>query len=41
MTQLQIHNPATGAVITELRCDDDASVAAKTAAARAARPQAP
>ena len=38
MTQLQIHNPATGALITELRCDDDASVAAKTAAARAAQP---
>jgi acyl-CoA reductase-like NAD-dependent aldehyde dehydrogenase len=37
MTQLQIHNPATGTMIAELRCDDDASVAAKTAALRAAQ----
>jgi acyl-CoA reductase-like NAD-dependent aldehyde dehydrogenase len=38
MTQLAIHNPATGAMITRVDADDAASVAAKTAAARAAQP---
>ena len=38
MTQLAIHNPATGALITRVDADDTASVAAKTAAARAAQP---
>jgi acyl-CoA reductase-like NAD-dependent aldehyde dehydrogenase len=38
MPQLQIHNPATGALITTLAADDAASVAAKAAAARAAQP---
>ena len=35
---LQIHNPATGALVAELPCDDAASVAVKAAAARAAQP---
>ncbi len=38
MTTLPLHNPATGALITHLPADDAASVAAKTAAARAAQP---
>jgi acyl-CoA reductase-like NAD-dependent aldehyde dehydrogenase len=38
MTQLAIHNPATGALITRVDADDAASVAAKAAAARAAQP---
>ncbi len=38
MTTLPLHNPATGALITNLPADDAASVAAKTAAARAAQP---
>ena len=38
MTQLAIHNPATGAVITQVDADDAASVATKAAAARAAQP---
>ena len=37
MTQLAIHNPATGALIAELPADDDASVATKAALARAAQ----
>lgn len=37
MKQLAIHNPATGALITELPADDAASVAAKAALARAAQ----
>ncbi|MFM2069377.1 MAG: hypothetical protein RLZZ584_4286, partial [Pseudomonadota bacterium] len=37
MPTLAIHNPATGALITELPADDAASVAAKYAAARAAQ----
>ncbi|MFN0183788.1 MAG: aldehyde dehydrogenase family protein, partial [Aquabacterium sp.] len=35
---LPVHNPATGALITQLPADDAASVAAKAAAARAAQP---
>ena len=38
MNQLAIHNPATGAVITQVAADDGASVAAKAARARAAQP---
>ena len=38
MNQLSIHNPATGALITTLPADDEASVAAKQARARAALP---
>ena len=38
MTLLQIHNPASGALIAELPADDAASVATKAAAARAALP---
>ncbi len=38
MNQLAIHNPATGALITQVPADDAASVAAKAAAARAAQP---
>ena len=38
MTTLSLHNPATGALIATLPADDAASVAAKTAAARAAQP---
>lgn len=38
MTELSIHNPATGQPITTLPADDAASVAAKCAAARAAQP---
>ena len=38
MPQLEIHNPATGAMITTVPADDAASVAAKAAAARAAQP---
>ncbi|MBL8287479.1 MAG: aldehyde dehydrogenase family protein [Rubrivivax sp.] len=38
MPNLPIHNPATGAVITEVPADDAASVAKKAAAARAAQP---
>ena len=38
MNQLAIHNPATGALITQVPADDASSVAAKTAAARAAQP---
>ncbi|MFO1329518.1 MAG: aldehyde dehydrogenase family protein [Rubrivivax sp.] len=38
MPQLAIHNPATGALITTLDADDESSVAAKAAAARAAQP---
>ena len=37
MTQLAIHNPATGALIAELPADDAASVATKAALARAAQ----
>jgi acyl-CoA reductase-like NAD-dependent aldehyde dehydrogenase len=37
MTQLAIHNPANGEQIAELAADDAASVAAKTARARAAQ----
>ncbi len=38
MNTLTIHNPATGARITEVPADDAASVAFKAAAARAAQP---
>ncbi len=38
MPQLLIHNPATGALITQLATDDAASVAAKALRARAAQP---
>ena len=38
MTQLDIHNPATGALITQVAADGAVSVAAKAAAARAAQP---
>jgi acyl-CoA reductase-like NAD-dependent aldehyde dehydrogenase len=38
MNQLAIHNPATGALITQVAADDAASVALKAAAARAAQP---
>ncbi|MHB1200169.1 MAG: aldehyde dehydrogenase family protein [Polaromonas sp.] len=37
MNQLAVHNPATGALIAELPADDAASVAAKSARARAAQ----
>jgi acyl-CoA reductase-like NAD-dependent aldehyde dehydrogenase len=37
MTQLTIHNPATGALIAQLPADDAASVATKAALARAAQ----
>jgi len=37
MNQLAIHNPATGALITELPADDAASVAARSLQARAAQ----
>ncbi len=38
MTQLQIHNPATGGLINSVPADTVASVAAKATAARAAQP---
>ena len=38
MNPLSIHNPATGALITQVPADDAASIAAKAAAARAAQP---
>lgn len=38
MSSLQIHNPATGALIAELAADDAASVAAKAQRAREAQP---
>jgi acyl-CoA reductase-like NAD-dependent aldehyde dehydrogenase len=38
MNILKIHNPATGALITEVAADTAASVASKAAAARAAQP---
>ncbi len=38
MSTLAIHNPATGELLTALPADDEASVAAKAAAARAAQP---
>ena len=38
MTQLPVHNPATGALITNLPADDAVSVAAKAQRARAAQP---
>jgi len=38
MNQLTIHNPATGALITQVPADDANSLAAKAAAARAAQP---
>jgi acyl-CoA reductase-like NAD-dependent aldehyde dehydrogenase len=38
MTELAIHNPATGQAFARLAADDLASVAAKAAAARAAQP---
>ncbi|MCY7305007.1 MAG: aldehyde dehydrogenase family protein [Rhodoferax sp.] len=38
MNQLAIHNPATGALITQVAADDPVSVATKAAAARAAQP---
>ena len=38
MSTLQLHNPATGQLITTLPADDTASVASKAAAARAAQP---
>ena len=38
MNQLSIHNPATGALITQVAADDADSVAAKAARARAAQP---
>ena len=38
MNQLSIHNPATGALITQVPADDAVSVAAKAALARAAQP---
>ncbi|MDB5945973.1 MAG: aldehyde dehydrogenase, partial [Ramlibacter sp.] len=38
MTELAIHNPATGERITTIPADDAASVAAKTGRARAAQP---
>jgi len=38
MKRLAVYNPATGALITELPADDDASVAAKAQQARAAQP---
>ena len=39
MNQLSIHNPATGALITQLPADDAASVATKAAVARMAQPR--
>jgi acyl-CoA reductase-like NAD-dependent aldehyde dehydrogenase len=38
MPLLQVHNPATGALIAELAADDASAVAAKAARARAAQP---
>jgi acyl-CoA reductase-like NAD-dependent aldehyde dehydrogenase len=38
MNTLKITNPATGALLAEMPCDDATSVAAKAAAARAAQP---
>ena len=38
MNRLAVHNPATGALITELPADDATSVAAKASRARAAQP---
>jgi acyl-CoA reductase-like NAD-dependent aldehyde dehydrogenase len=38
MPTLEIHNPATGALLAELNADDAAGAAAKAAAARAAQP---
>ncbi len=38
MPQLAIHNPATGALITQLAADDAQSIAAKALAARAVQP---
>jgi acyl-CoA reductase-like NAD-dependent aldehyde dehydrogenase len=38
MTTLAIHNPASGALLAELPCDDATSIAAKALAARAAQP---
>lgn len=38
MNALPVHDPSTGALIATLPADDDASVAAKAAAARAAQP---
>ncbi|MEO8014589.1 MAG: aldehyde dehydrogenase family protein, partial [Polaromonas sp.] len=38
MNRLAVHNPATGALITELPADDAMSVAAKASRARAAQP---
>jgi acyl-CoA reductase-like NAD-dependent aldehyde dehydrogenase len=38
MNSLPIHNPATGALITQVPADDAVSVVAKAAAARAAQP---
>ena len=38
MTTLAIHNPATGAPITQVPADSTASVAAKFQSARAAQP---
>jgi len=38
MNTLAIHNPATGALLATLPADDAASIAAKSAAARAAQP---
>ena len=38
MNQLTIHNPATGALITQVPADDANSFAAKAVAARAAQP---
>src|SRR5688572_9819532 len=39
MATLNIENPATGDCLAEIPVDDDASVAAKAAAARAAQPR--
>lgn len=39
MSQLAIHNPANGALITQVATDDAASVATKAARARAAQPR--
>src|SRR5688572_1093179 len=39
MATLRIENPATGACLADIPVDDDASVAAKAAAARAAQPR--
>lgn len=38
MNRLAVHNPATGALITELPADDATSVAAKARRAHAAQP---